>query len=98
MVLTVILNLTICDTIMALVYEHFKQTDVAMDTSSQRWTIFSSMFDAVNEKEQRKLRFTKCSGCNRTNLYRLSNFDEGVSRIRCRKCGTKIPIKEKTIH
>jgi hypothetical protein len=79
---------------MALVYEHFKQPDVTMDTSSQRWTIFSSMFDAVNEKEQRKLRFTKCSGCNRTNLYKLANLERGTTEILCRKCGTKISIQK----
>ena len=92
MVLTAIVSLTICDDIMALLYEELKQPNATMDTSSQRWTIFSSMFDAVNEKEQRKLRFTKCSECNRTNLYKLANLKKGTTEILCRKCGTIISI------
>ena len=95
MALTTIASLTICSEIMALLYQEHEQTNVTRDTSSQRWTIFSSMFDAINEKEQRKLRFTKCSGCNRTNLYKLANLKKGTTEILCRKCGTKISIQKK---
>ena len=70
-----------------------EQSETELVSSSKKWTIFTSMVDAVNEKEQRRLRFAKCSGCNRVNPYRLINVEKTASEIQCHACGTKISIE-----
>ena len=72
-----------------------EQGHMAIESKPQLRTIFTSMFDVVNEKERRRLWFAKCSGCNRLNVYRLANLDETKNEIRCRKCGVKISIQNK---
>ena len=79
-------------------YQIKEQRNMTMVSKPQRWTIFTSMLDAVSEKERSRLRFAKCSGCNRINPYRLANLEEDASEIRCRKCGTKISIQDKRRH
>ena len=74
------------------------QRNLTVVSKPQRWTIFTSMMDAVSEKERKRLRFAKCSACNRINPYRLANLEEAANEIECRKCGTKISIEDIRSH
>lgn len=50
-----------------------------------------SFYEAMMEKELKKLRHTKCPVCNRLNFYRLSSLGEG--ELHCKSCKTKITVE-----
>jgi transcription elongation factor Elf1 len=50
-----------------------------------------SLYDAMREKELKKLRFAKCPVCNKLNSYRLSSL--GEAELHCKSCGAEIRVE-----
>jgi len=54
------------------------------------WTIFTSLYEAVKEREFEKLRLAKCAKCGRATPYRLKSL--GITSLRCRRCEASTPV------
>ena len=50
-----------------------------------------SLYDAMREKELKKLRIAKCPVCNKTNVYRL--FSLGEAELYCKSCKAQIKVE-----
>ena len=57
---------------------------------SPNYNIFSALHDSLRAKNGKKLRFAKCSKCERLTPYRLNSVE--LPYIKCKKCGTSNPI------
>ena len=55
------------------------------------YSIFSALVETIQKKEMKKLRFAKCQQCGRLTPFRL--ISTKCVSIKCKKCGTKVPIK-----
>ena len=59
-------------------------------TSSNRGYLWS-LYDAMREKEMKKLRFAKYPTCNKANVYRLSSL--GEAEVYCKSCKAQIKVE-----
>jgi tRNA(Ile2) C34 agmatinyltransferase TiaS len=50
-----------------------------------------SLYEAMREKELKKLRIAKCPVCNKTNVYRL--FSLGEAELYCKSCKAQIKVE-----
>jgi len=56
----------------------------------QEYTIFSALFDTIQEQSRGKLRFAKCLKCRRLTPYKLKSMEN--SEISCKRCKNPIMI------
>jgi len=56
----------------------------------QKWSIFSALYDVINEKALKQLRFAKCCACGLLTPYRLKFVADNT--VKCKKCGTSINL------
>ena len=56
----------------------------------QEYTIFSALFDTIQDKSRDKLRFAECLKCGRLTPYRLKSMEN--SEISCKRCKNPIRI------
>ena len=59
-------------------------------TGTQEYNIFNAIWDNLQSKRLRKLRFAKCEKCNRYTQYKL--IDVKSSYIACKNCENQISI------
>ena len=59
-------------------------------TGTQEYNIFNAIWDNLQSKRLRKLRFAKCEKCNRYTPYKL--IDIKNSYIICKNCENQISI------
>ena len=57
---------------------------------------FLSFYEAMREKELKKLRIAKCPVCNKTNVYRL--FSLGEAELYCKSCKAQIKVERYKRH
>ena len=58
--------------------------------STQEYNIFTAIWDNLQSKRVRKLRFAKCDKCNRYTPYKL--IDINNSFVICKNCENQISI------
>jgi len=52
---------------------------------------FLSFYEAMREKELKKLRIAKCPACNKSTVYRLSSL--GEAELHCKSCKALIEVE-----
>ncbi|MFA5364895.1 MAG: hypothetical protein WC325_06920 [Candidatus Bathyarchaeia archaeon] len=57
-------------------------------TPTPQYNIFSALHEAITEKANKELRFTKCQNCGRYTPYRLRFLAD--NRLVCKNCGTHL--------
>lgn len=57
---------------------------------TQEYNIFNAIWDNLQSKRLRKLRFAKCEKCNRYTPYKLIDIEN--SYIICKNCENQISI------
>jgi hypothetical protein len=57
---------------------------------TQEYNIFSAIWENLQFKRVRKLRFAECDKCNRFTPYRLMNINNSL--VICKKCANPISI------
>ena len=60
-------------------------------TNSKNPGYFLSFYEAMREKELKKLRIAKCPVCNKANVYRLSSL--GEAELHCKSCKALIEVE-----
>jgi predicted RNA-binding Zn-ribbon protein involved in translation (DUF1610 family) len=64
-------------------------------TSSNNGYLWS-LYDAMREKEMKKLRIAKCPVCGKANIYRLSSL--GEAELHCKSCKAQIKVERYKNH
>ena len=57
----------------------------------KEYNIFSALVETIHKKDQGRLKFAKCSKCERLTPFRLGSIAN--LSIKCKKCGTNIRIR-----
>ena len=57
---------------------------------TQEYTIFTALFETIQDRKHRKLRFAKCLECGRLTPYRLKSIES--SKVICKRCKSPISV------
>ncbi len=69
----------------------YLRISMSSEDSKQDQGYLWGFYDAMREKELRKLRITKCPDCKKSNVYRLSSL--GEAKLHCKSCGAEIKVE-----
>ena len=59
---------------------------------TQEYNIFTGIWENLQNKRVRKLRFVKCDKCRKITPYRLMNVENSL--VICNKCENSTPISD----
>jgi hypothetical protein len=59
---------------------------------SKDYGLSYSLFEALKDKESKRLKFAECPACKKLNSFR--NVSSGNSTILCKSCNAPIPVEK----